>query len=250
MNYLQEPVQRPNGVSMTQWFLCTKGTGELLIDGQKSLIHEGDGFLIAAHKPHGYHGIEGDFVLNSLGFDGKLVPKMMSILGMTESGVYHFSNPDEFLKQIKKIEKLSHKKQPDEKLLYSSEIYNTLLMLSNNITRVTNSSNLSINHIVETIINYLENNYEKDISLEELSAETGRNPEYLCVLFKKETGQTIVNFLMGIRIAKSRLLLGTYPEKSVAEIGTMCGFQSPSYFGKVFRRYMKMSPGEYRRLNL
>ena len=69
-------------------------------------------------------------------------------------------------------------------------------------------------------------------------------------LVEKEMQTTIVNFLIEIRISNARTLLCTYPEKSVAEICSLCGFQSPSYFGKVFKKVMNMSPNEYRARNI
>ena len=46
VNHLQEPVQRPHGFPVFQWFYCVKGQGEFIINGQRSIISKGQGLLI------------------------------------------------------------------------------------------------------------------------------------------------------------------------------------------------------------
>ena len=102
------------------------------------------------------------------------------------------------------------------------------------------------NPLITSIMGYLESNYKRDISLSELSQAMERTPAYLCSIFKQETGRTIVQALTSIRLVEARIMLGRYPEKTVGEIGQMCGFQSPSYFCKTFKKYFNMTPNNYR----
>ena len=96
---------------------------------------------------------------------------------------------------------------------------------------------------------YLEAHYREPISLDTLADEVHLTREYLCVLFKTETGHTILHRLTLIRIGWARLYLEQYPDKKAYEIGRMCGFDSPSYFGKKFREVVGMTPDAYRRVN-
>lgn len=250
LDHHQEPINRPSGISFPQCMICTDGVGELIIDGKKSIIHPGNGLFISAHTPHKYRGIEGDFVLNIVGFNGNIVPKLLLTLGFINSGVYHCYNHKDFVDSLIKLEKLTHEDIPGEKYLYSSKLYEILISLSQNISKVEKSTVVTSNTLVNAIMEYLEENYMRDFPLEELSAKIGKTPEYLCKVFKHEMQSTIVHTLMEIRIANARTLLCTYPEKTVSEIGMLCGFQSPSYFGKIFRKYVKMSPNEYRAKNI
>lgn len=250
LDYHQEPINRPSGINFPQWFVCTSGVGEVEIDGKKSIIHPGDGLFIAAHTPHKYRGIEGDFILNTLGFNGNIVPKLLLTLGFINSGVYQFKNSEAYIEKLRHLEKLTGKHLANEKYVFSSEIYNILLFVSQNISKMEKMTIATTNSLVNTIIDYLEKNYNRDLPLAELSAETGKTTEYLCKVFKKEMQTTIVQYLMEIRVANARILLCTYPEKTASEIGNLCGFQSPSYFGKIFKKYMKMSPNEYRARNM
>ena len=94
---------------------------------------------------------------------------------------------------------------------------------------------------------YLENNYMNDISLNDLASVFGRSREYLCTAFKEAAGETIVQHLTRIRIARAMLLMVEHPDLSGKEIGERCGFRDASYFGKIFHKYTGMTPNEYRR---
>ena len=104
------------------------------------------------------------------------------------------------------------------------------------------SSEAADNRLVAEVLLYLEEHYAEDISLADLSAHTGKTPEYLCAAFRKETGDTIMRHLTEIRIGRARQLLLENPDLPVYVIGQRCGFRSPSYFGKVFRDYTGTTP--------
>ena len=85
--------------------------------------------------------------------------------------------------------------------------------------------------------------------VEEVADSLGVSPEHLSRCFRKEFGVPPVEYLTRLRIQSAiNELLGT--EKSVECIARENGFSNGNYFGKVFRRYMGMSPGAYRRNSL
>ena len=49
-----------------------------------------------------------------------------------------------------------------------------------------------------------------------------------------------------IRISRAKIMLVQYPERKVAEIARRCGFESPSYFGMLFKRETGKTPDQYR----
>lgn len=98
----------------------------------------------------------------------------------------------------------------------------------------------------QRIIHYLEAHYSKDISLDALAAAMGYNKSYLCVAFKKDTKQTILDCLNMIRIRKAAELI-VYSDLSLAQVSQMCGFSSVSHFNRVFLKYAGITPGQCRR---
>lgn len=93
----------------------------------------------------------------------------------------------------------------------------------------------------------MEQHYDRDLSLDELAELVGLSKEYLCTLFKKTMKQTIMQYLLTIRISQARTLLIRFPEKKVQEIAKLCGFESPSYFGKKFKQETGMTPDAFRK---
>ncbi|GAB6090784.1 response regulator [Spirochaeta dissipatitropha] len=95
------------------------------------------------------------------------------------------------------------------------------------------------------ILHYLENNFQDSISLVELSEEFAVSKEYLCSLFKKETGCTITEYLTRIRMNKARDLI-THYQLPLKKIPEMVGYIDVSHFYKTFKRYFGVTPGQFR----
>ena len=91
----------------------------------------------------------------------------------------------------------------------------------------------------------LESRFCQDISLEEIAAELSLSKYTLCRRYSAECGVTVMEQLKRIRIAKAKQLLSS-TALSVSDIGKMCGFMSPSYFGKVFKEMTGKTPSVYK----
>jgi YesN/AraC family two-component response regulator len=124
--------------------------------------------------------------------------------------------------------------------------YRFLLDIHNNIEKIEPISSQNWDTVQGRIIAYIEKHYNKPFSLDDLAEKIGLSKAYMCALFRKETGQTIISYLTSVRIGKARLYLEQYPDKDVSEIGLMCGYESPSYFGKKFKSLTGVTPENYR----
>ena len=92
---------------------------------------------------------------------------------------------------------------------------------------------------------YLDANYTKKISLDELSAKFYVNKYYLTRVFKEQYGQSINAYLLSVRITHAKQLL-RFTEKTAEEIGMECGLGALNYFSRVFREVEGMPPSKYR----
>lgn len=104
------------------------------------------------------------------------------------------------------------------------------------------------NILVEDGIQYLQENYDRNLSLEEICSHLAVSKNYFCYLFKRDTGQNLWAYLTDIRLNKSMELLRTTALKSY-EIAYMVGYDNPSYFSKLFKKSVGQSPNEYRASN-
>ena len=98
----------------------------------------------------------------------------------------------------------------------------------------------------QKIIHYLEAHYNEDLSLDALAEALQYNKSYLCVAFKKDTGQTILDCLNMIRIRNAAALI-VYSDHSLTQVAELCGFSSVSHFNRVFLKYAGITPGHCRR---
>ena len=99
--------------------------------------------------------------------------------------------------------------------------------------------------IVNQAINFIENNSDRKISLEDIASELKISKHYLCNLFKQKTGETTSAYINKLRIEKAKklLLMGDY---GVKEIFEEVGFTNQYYLSKVFKKITGMTISEYK----
>jgi AraC-like DNA-binding protein len=96
------------------------------------------------------------------------------------------------------------------------------------------------------ITEWIRVHLSKRISLKNVAYEFNYSREYLSRFFKKNMGMGVQEYINKMRIAKARELL-VESDKNILEIASELGFADDKYFLKLFKRYEKITPGEYRR---
>ncbi len=99
--------------------------------------------------------------------------------------------------------------------------------------------------MVQEVINYVQKNYNKNVSLEEIGKTIHVHPAYLSSVFKKETGKNFVKYLMWYRMEIAKELLKDMSLKTYA-ISEMVGYYSSTNFTAVFKEIVGTTPKEYR----
>jgi AraC-like DNA-binding protein len=98
----------------------------------------------------------------------------------------------------------------------------------------------------ETIMRYIEEHYQEDVSLGRLSEETHLSETYISRVFRRETGGCISEYLTARRIKHACGLLER-TELSVESIGQQSGFSNVSHFIQTFKRQIGVTPLQYRK---
>ena len=101
------------------------------------------------------------------------------------------------------------------------------------------------NSAVKKAMLYIQENYSKDISLDDVSGQVNISPYYFSKIFKEETGENFIEYLTRIRIDKAKELL-VDENVSVKEAGIKSGYSDPNYFSRIFKKQMDMTPSEYK----
>lgn len=100
---------------------------------------------------------------------------------------------------------------------------------------------------IRKVINYISNNLDKKITVDQLAKLTGLNKSYLCSLFKKEISVTIQKYILLTRVETAQKMLIETDFKE-ADISYTLGFSTQSYFCKCFKDLIGSTPHEYRKL--
>ncbi len=98
---------------------------------------------------------------------------------------------------------------------------------------------------IKRALEYIENNFTSSITLQEISDYCNLSRIYFSQLFKKETGENYIDYLMKYRIKKAKWLLKNSQLK-VYEIGLECGLGNYRYFTRLFKDITGVSPIEFR----
>ena len=113
------------------------------------------------------------------------------------------------------------------------------------IVKLDISAPTHVNHLVVQVNNFIKENYNLPIRLDDISNLLHVNSSYLSRLYKKETGDSIITALNKYRIGKAKELLKS-GEHLVSEVGYMVGIEDPAYFANVFTKYTGISPKNYK----
>ena len=154
--------------------------------------------------------------------------------------IQRFKNPDAFHDTLEKDFDYSK----CEKIARILESY-TLTLLKN----YTNNTDTVYNPLIENIKSYTEDTLAYDINISQLASSMHYNEKYLGRIFKKETGKSFKEYV-NIRRARYAAQMLLESNDSITDIASKSGFNSVSYFNRVFKRIYSLSPTEYRRSNV
>ncbi|KOF57984.1 AraC family transcriptional regulator [Clostridium sp. DMHC 10] len=163
-------------------------------------------------------------------------------------------NDTEFLKYINEIIKEYFSKEIGFELSIKGCTFKLIaLLLRNYIARIytpkeLNSKIIKLKQFSEAL-NYIENSYTKQITLDELATLSHISTYHFCRLFKESTGQTVIEYINNLRIKKAKVLLKE-SNLNMTEIALSCGFNDANYFSRIFKKNTNMTPSEIRKYGL
>lgn len=99
---------------------------------------------------------------------------------------------------------------------------------------------------IEQMLQYMQASYAEPIALADIAQAAGLSERECLRCFHRTISDSPVQYLLKYRLMQGAALLRASPAASIAEVSAACGFDSPSYFSKQFRRFYQRPPREYR----
>ncbi|MGL5676331.1 MAG: helix-turn-helix domain-containing protein [Cellulosilyticaceae bacterium] len=123
-----------------------------------------------------------------------------------------------------------------------------MLDFAERVAKSKNKEEDTISSVIQLAVDYILRNLHYNVSLKDIADTVGLSETYFSTLFKKEIGCNVSEFIQKNRIKEAKSLL-RYSEYSLIEISQYLGFCSQSHFAQTFRKYEKVTPGQYRKNN-
>ena len=244
------------------WFVS--GQMEYLVNDQNYLVHAGQGMFCNSNALHaGYMIDEQDCDYISITFHPRFIYGYENSILQTKYVDFITSNDfwsslvlkpeiswqNEIIENIKEIYKLSqiNPTSPDFELrvhIIICEIWHRLYQYYVQLSQDTPQPQKHLQRLRD-ILSYIQAHASEDISLEDIASHAGLCKSECCRFFKKYMKMTIFDYLLSTRIQNSLPLL--LEGENITTIASLVGFSSPAYYGQIFKRYMGMSPSQYRK---
>lgn len=234
-----------------------QGRLTLSVDGIRQDSSAGDCFLLPGGVMHG--GTPKDGVYECLVFDLHtcvrdigMVKKYLRPLyrGQITPQIYYPAAETSVPAIAKELMEAMHSCCPELSVLGQlcrllSAVLENRLYSDNETAQSTDSRRIAL---LKPVLEYIEDHYPDEITLDSLSHLAGMNPRYFCRFFSSLTGQTPMNYVNSYRMEQAALMLES-GEVTVTEAGLSCGFGDTSYFIKCFKKYRGMTPKQYQKQN-
>ncbi|MEG0423700.1 MAG: helix-turn-helix domain-containing protein [Erysipelotrichaceae bacterium] len=231
----------------TEMFYITQGSANFLVEEELIELKENELVILDPNTSHLLiKNNDAPFKYIALGVEDIIFNNE------DDTDNYHIlsdCNPQDILFYLKKI---VHESE-NTNIYYEEKCQSYLELLFINILNAFHQTlELTILHRnnkeCDFIKHYIDNHFQENITLEDLSKQTFVNKFYLSHTFKKNIGISPINYMIECRIEKAKDLLIT-TEYSVDQISTFIGFSSQSYFSQIFKKKTTKSPNQYRKLH-
>lgn len=231
------------------------GTGKLLADKSPGntveyQIKSGQGFMLFPHQVSTYiadHELPWEYVW--IEFDGLRAKEAIEIAGLRpDSPVYRTSSKDlrnDMMSEMLYI--VQHSNEAPLHLIGHLYLFLDYLMRSANSVRMNQGGKLRDFYIKEALT-FIEQNFQNDISIEDIADSCGLNRSYFGKIFHDSIGKSPQEFLINYRMTKAAELL-KLTSLSIADIGNAVGYPNQLHFSRAFKKIYGISPRNWRSEN-
>jgi AraC-like DNA-binding protein len=218
------------------------GRGVVEYRGKKAELTEGSIALIDCDLAHSYYcRPSGGWDFYWLHFSGNCIDGYID--GITEN--WGAAAAAQEKPAMEKLMKLARSQEPAAELECSTLLIDLCSRLLLRLMRENTRPGADMSPVIQAAVTYMEENCTRDVTLNELCAAMNISKYYFSHCFRRQTGSSPHEYLIGIRITRAKSLLRS-TGYTVAEIAELTGFGDSSYFVRCFRAREGVTPLRYR----
>lgn len=224
------------------------GQGFIELEQQPPVpLPQGTGFLVKVPSKHRYYyeACGEPWEIIWLNLRGAEASRIWDLVAEQEGQVIRRDPQSPLVLQFWKLMHAIADEKVTDKYTLSALVYEWMLTLVRTSREQCKEVSANSSSLIRKAKQFMRERYAEPLTLDMLSEHCGVNKHHLCRLFQKSEQTSPLAYLRDRRMEAALALLRT-TDTPIQEIGRQCGFDSPSYFGKIFREYMSMTPKEYR----
>ncbi|MBQ2823266.1 MAG: AraC family transcriptional regulator [Oscillospiraceae bacterium] len=239
-------ITRQNGFNLHMVFYTRKGSGRLFYLGQEYCLSRGDIIILNKDIPYEYIPDDEHWHTSWITFSGAFAAETLSAFRLDGGKVIHYENPEPVNDMFRKM--MGILKQQEHDWIYTSSalLYSLLTELSVHSADMSGEQGITDDEgYLGRAFEFINENFRRDITLEEVASAAGVTPEYFCRIFRRRMNMRPFEYVAKMRVQEAKKLLET-TSVPVSEIGCAVGYHDKSYFGSVFKKYEGISPSAFR----
>ncbi len=231
---------------------CLSGTGTLYAENSKGesvtyQIKSGQGFLLFPHQICTYiadRELPWEYVW--LEFDGLRAKETVELAGLSRDQPVYKTRYKDIAEAMKNemLYLVNHRDESPFHLIGHLYLFIDSFVRSCASTNIRHENSLRDFYIKEAI-SYIEQNFQNDISVEDIAATCGLNRSYFGKIFHETMGKSPQEFLISYRMTKAAELL-KLTGLSIADIGNAVGYPNQLHFSRAFKNVYGISPRQWR----
>ncbi len=162
---------------------------------------------------------------------------------------FHFTNDHGIYRILQRLVYLYTENHPSKDFFVSNAVHELIVRILQSNARKKyqkNAKDLSGNHRLAYVVQYIRENLRNSLSIKELSDKACMSESHFYKVFKQEMGMSTSDFINEERIKKAVLMLEN-PNSNLTEVFLACGFTNRSYFNRVFKKLKGISPTSYKK---
>ncbi len=247
IDFDQNDIDRNEGFNYPQFVIFTEGEGEMLLWGKKIALRKNCALFLPADIPHIYYRTSAKWQSWWINFSGRDIDNLLASLGFAEPMIISNAADDErILRILRKVYQTMSNDSLYGNYYASGFLYEFFLEMYKHSQKIPSFQDTAPNGLANTV-DFIDGHYAEKITMEQLCRVSDLSEGHLCRLFKKHFGMRPMEYLNKKRIQRAKELL-TLSYISVECAASRVGYETPSYFGRLFRRYEGCSPSEYKNL--